>query len=361
MKYIYFFGLLFILISCKKNVEADSPEKLFENYKESVVLISSQFYYEIDFDGSKLYYSPSSEKKLFFTKEEILQNLSSSTGTGFIISENGEIITNRHVVNPKDENFKDEINNFRNNMRIVINEELVKYRDTLDRLKNYYSENSNYMDEYENEKIKTVYNQYLEKVKELNFEDYTFQYSDINKSTAKVIITKISIAFNDTHVTNSEDLQECVIIKISDKENVDLALIQTKNKNFNIRPKNIFNFKDNNPNLVGNPNETTERNIKNPVKINEDVYMIGFNRGFSLATTKQGIKSQFTSGKISQESDGERILYTIPTLEGSSGSPIIDKWGNLVGVNFAKITNSQSFSFGVPVYEVKKFYEEEIL
>lgn len=86
--------------------------------------------------------------------------------------------------------------------------------------------------------------------------------------------------------------------------------------------------------------------------------MIGFNRGFLLANTKQGIKSQFTSGKISQEGDGEKILYTIPTLEGSSGSPIVDKWGNLVGVNFAKLTNSQNFSFGVPVYEVKKFYEE---
>lgn len=54
----------------------------------------------------------------------------------------------------------------------------------------------------------------------------------------------------------------------------------------------------------------------------------------------------------------EKGYYTIPTLEGSSGSPIVDKWGNLVGVNFAKITNSQNFSFAVPVSEVKKFYEE---
>ena len=83
-----------------------------------------------------------------------------------------------------------------------------------------------------------------------------------------------------------------------------------------------------------------------------------FNHGFSLANTKQGIKSQFTSGTISQESDGERILYTIPTLQGSSGSPIIDKWGNLVAVNFAKISVTQSFSFGVPLKEVIKFYEE---
>ena len=168
----------------------------------------------------------------------------------------------------------------------------------------------------------------------------------------------MGIAYNDTHVTEFDDLQECVVVKTSENEKIDLALIQTKSKSFNTKPKFIFNFKDNNPNIIENPEKNKERNIKNPIKINEDVFMIGFNRGFSLANTKQGIKSQFTSGKISQENDGERILYTIPTLEGSSGSPIVDKWGNLVGVNFAKITNSQSFSFGVPVNEVKKFYEE---
>lgn len=357
-KYICFFGILFIISSCKKNIEPISPQELFEDYKSSVVLITTEYYYEIDYDGATLYYSPSSEKKLFFTKEEVLQNLSTSSGTGFAISQKGEIITNRHVINPKDENFKKEIDNFRNNMRLLINDELTRYQDTLNRLKTYYSDNQHFMDEYEREKINMVYNQYLEKYKSLNFEDYTFQYSDVNKLTAKTIVNRIGIAFNDTHVTNFEDLQECVIIKQSDKENIDLALIQTKNKNFNSKPTRILNFLDNNPNLVENPNEIKERSIKNPIKINDDVFMIGYNRGFALATTKQGIKSQFTSGKISQESDGERILYTIPTLEGSSGSPIIDKWGNLVGVNFAKITNSQSFSFGVPVYEVKKFYED---
>ena len=144
-----------------------------------------------------------------------------------------------------------------------------------------------------------------------------FNNVNFNNSSSKLVIYKLGIAYNDTYVTEFDDMQECVVVKLSDKENVDLALIQTKNKTFNTKPKSIFNFKDNNPNVFENPEKTKERDIKKPVKINEDVFMIGFNRGFSLANTKQGIKSQFTSGKISQENDGERILYTIPTLEGS--------------------------------------------
>ncbi|QYS87167.1 trypsin-like peptidase domain-containing protein [Flavobacterium oreochromis] len=178
---------------------------------------------------------------------------------------------------------------------------------------------------------------------------------DVQSTTSRLVIVSLGIAYNDTHITELDDLQECVVVKTSENPDIDLALIQTKSKKFDKQLNSIFNFKDNNPNIG---DEVKERDIKKPIKINEDVFMIGFNRGFNLANTKQGIKAQFTSGKISQESDGVRILYTIPTLEGSSGSPIIDKWGNLVAVNFAKISNTQGFSFGVPVYELKKFYEE---
>ena len=76
--------------------------------------------------------------------------------------------------------------------------------------------------------------------------------------------------------------------------------------------------------------------------------MIGYNQGFNLASTGNGIKTQFTSGTITQDPDDDRILYSIPTLGGSSGSPILNQWGELVAVNFAKTNDFQGFSFGVP-------------
>lgn len=358
MKKILLCVIILVFSGCVRKIDPISPEILFEKHKSAVVLIAHQFYYIIQSDNNTYYYSPSSEGKIFTSEDEVLKNLTVSTGTGFIISLDGEIITNRHVVNPKDDNYKVELYTFIKGKVAILSEKKNIYNDSIESLKSYYVDNSSYLEDYEKENLKEKYNELTSSQAVISeFTEYleSFNYND---ARIQLVSVNIGIAYDNTFVENWEDLQECVVIKESKDENVDLALVQTKNKLFNIMPTDIFNFEDNNPNIIENPRDNKERNIRNPVKVNADVYMIGFNRGFSLANTKQGIKSQFTSGKISQESDGERILYTIPTLEGSSGSPIIDQWGNLVGVNFAKLNDSQGFSFGVPVYEVKRFYDE---
>lgn len=345
-------------LSCHKNIEPELPENLFEKYKSSVVLIVNQYYYEIQSGRDTYYYSPSSLEKIYMSEEEVLKNLSSATGTGFIISNDGEIITNRHVVNPKDSDYKQELYSFIQKGISRISENAVKYNDSIEAIKSYYFENSSNMDYYQKEKFENKYSQ-LRESKNYAENSVTFlQGLDFSDAVITLVPVNIGIAYDNTFVTDWQDLQECVVIKESKDDNVDLALIQTKSKTLNKPPKFVLNFKDNNPNVAENPKENPERDIKVPVKVNTDVFMIGFNRGFTLANTKQGIKSQFTVGKVSQENDENRILYTIPTLEGSSGSPVIDKWGNLIAVNFAKLTNTQNFSFGIPVYEVKKFYEE---
>ena len=94
------------------------------------------------------------------------------------------------------------------------------------------------------------------------------------------------------------------------------------------------------------------------LKIDQSLYMIGYNAGPTLATTKQGIQVQMTSGKLSQLPDGERVLYSIPTVQGSSGSPVIDEKGRLVAVNFAKLVGSDNFNFGIPMNKIKNFIKQ---
>src|SRR5690606_27786282 len=77
------------------------------------------------------------------------------------------------------------------------------------------------------------------------------------------------------------------------------------------------------------------------------------------AHTGNGIKSQFTQGTITQDPDQNKILYSIPTLPGSSGSPVIDEWGNLVAVNFAKTGDFQGFSFGIPSLALTNLYNNK--
>jgi S1-C subfamily serine protease len=140
------------------------------------------------------------------------------------------------------------------------------------------------------------------------------------------------------------DFSECVALKKANEDEIDLAIIQLKNKR---TPLNIkYTFSLNNDIKLEKPN------------LNDNVYMIGFNHGISLANTGNGIKSQFTQGTITQDPDINRILYSLPTLPGSSGSPIIDKWGNLIAVNFAKTSDFQGFSFGIPSIKLTALYND---
>lgn len=49
------------------------------------------------------------------------------------------------------------------------------------------------------------------------------------------------------------------------------------------------------------------------------------------------------------------MLYTIPSMPGSSGSPIFDVYGRVIGVNFAGYLETQSFNFGIQPKQIKNF------
>ncbi len=39
------------------------------------------------------------------------------------------------------------------------------------------------------------------------------------------------------------------------------------------------------------------------------------------------------SGRIDRDRDGYSLVYTVSALPGMSGGPVLDRWGNLVGIN----------------------------
>ena len=138
------FHLLLVIILFSSSCETLTPEKIYEKYRASVVLIKNEFYFVIHFDnGLDFYYTigPNGQPILHDNESEASENASTAFGTGFFISENGEIATNRHVIFPEksQENVGEAINKYfyslRGELQKAINEKNVESS----KIEDYYS------------------------------------------------------------------------------------------------------------------------------------------------------------------------------------------------------------------------------
>ena len=179
-------------------------------------------------------------------------------------------------------------------------------------------------------------------------QNYISQLKRISASQIAVRChSKIGIAYNDSYVTGPSDFKPCTVEKESEDENVDLALIRIADA---VTPEGAAIFPTG-VDTKGNIKETSADKLT----LDQQLYLIGYNQGIALASTTEGIKAQLTSGKISQKPDNYRLLYTIPILQGSSGSPVVNSYGDLVAVNFAAVSGTQSFNFGIPIHQIRAF------
>ena len=156
--------------------------------------------------------------------------------------------------------------------------------------------------------------------------------------------SQFGIAYDGSSVASWDDFMKtpCTLKRVSQDANSDLALLQLDR---GVTPDGKYIF------------TIDETNIKvgDKLEINQPLYMIGYNRGVTLAQTTSGISAQFTSGTVTQQPDGNRVMYSIPAMQGSSGSPVVDDHGRVVAVNFAGTNGSDNFNFGIPVLRVATF------
>ena len=346
---LFFVGVF--LCSCNK-----TEKEINDLYSSGVVLVQNSGYYELKIDDElSVYFSNYSEEgdleNFTFDKDSIV--VATSYGTGFFVSEFGEIVTNHHVV-ASTVLEKEASKSLKKMFKAVKEECLVEYNE----YNNLMAELLNITTKYERNYSATGYisendyntyqnaSNYVKMCKEkLEYCEFLYRLVDnIDMSDAELkYANKVSIAYNDEYITSATDFVPCVVKKTDEKN--DLAIIQLSSKK-TPEDKAIFEILDE------NPMETSS--LFYPGK-NDKLIMIGFNLGPALALTENGVLSQCTSGMITQERDN-CYMYSIPSLHGSSGSPVVNQKGELVAINFAGLDFTQNFNYGIKVDFLRRLY-----
>ena len=377
------------MIACTSKKNSYTQEQLYEQTSSGVVLIQNTYYYKITLSNNGFYstnyvFSKLQDGELKNISHTISNNFnevndtikSTTFGTGFIISPRGTIVTNSHVINPTTN-------------KNLIYQALIRYlKEQIYYCNQQLEETRNRLEIFEreirdNKKLDSQgYAMMMEGIQSSRKWIDTFtQYRnnrirDLSLSNFDVeLCSEIKIAYNGSHITSSNDLIDCFVVK--DVPNYDLGIIQIADAN---EFWNVCKL-DDTPKWSCEPTHLggyiTYRNLysdfmipqdkyifnlyNNETRNNEEIklYMIGFNQGPTLALTNDGIKAQITQGYISQNTDSIKIMYSIPALQGSSGSPVVNQYGELVAINFAGINNTQGFNYGIRVERLREIVNDK--
>ena len=197
---------------------------------------------------------------------KVSSGISRSTGTGFFISSDGKMLTNKHVVSCSGDEKK--------------NEEYVKRT--------------------------------IQSVLAKNNLTVLAANLDVNYVTLS-----IGVVQNDTYIDNESSLIPCTILKVSEKDELDVAVLQTNNKMIP-RGSTYVDLSKSAP---------TDQLI-----LGYGICTIGFPKSFIIGQTSVGLEANNQSGEITQERGTYEYGHNITIHQGASGSPVYDKKGRFAGI-----------------------------
>lgn len=336
-----FFGYQYFKTE-SKTICLGTDTKIYDAYKDAVVLIKHRYGYFAKINGKEF------QLNVQDAKEETIY------GTGFFIDTNGNMVTNKHVLQPwnSSDEESEKVNTTTRNLRMKIASILTKdvpeneYESFIDR---NWSHASVSYDEGDGE---GDYEETSEETSEPAGEEFvssnetTTDTSAVSTDIAASIPVKDYVAIDDIEVyVKTLDIEvalhdsndtwiNCEINKVSEDNNIDLGILQLADHKTPASVTNIINL----DNAIDDDKSLAP---------GQKAIMVGYPMGMDLAQTNSGIKVQLYNGQISKESDGNKIQYSITSTHGASGAPIFNECGQLIAVNFSGVDQVQGINFGI--------------
>lgn len=299
------FGVYWYISEQNKNKEWSS-DRIFNHYKTSVAFIYNESGYAVTLGG----YSPSeidsrlSEYDIVHVdgRGEVKAGAQGASGTGFFISDDGRLLTNRHVLFPMQEE--------EHAIRAIKNE----FSD----LMVYLAQNA------DTRKEAAIYRELGRNI------------------DVRYVNTFTGIALNDTHVANKNELIPATPLRKSDNLAVDVAMLQINNKK---TPEGI---------TIVNVNDIPS---KDELKPGHKIFTIGFPKGLTIGATPVGIQANNQSGEVTQERGENQFGHNMLIDHGASGSPVFDSHGKFAGIVSSCFERDikQGYNQAVNADKVKQF------
>ncbi len=302
-----------------------------QNARDAVVYVRARFHYEVTVDDNIL----NSDHKGLLT---LVSDDTLYQATAFFIDEKGRMATNRHVAVPWAEEYRKEgvTEELISDYKKFINESLgVSSIDVL-------------MTFAQDQAIKQLQRSELGQAiidESTSFSDVMAKIEIIRHSKVVISgeISDITVGYAGKFYNFEDDFDRCHVLAESGTKDQDIAILELNNK---VTPDHILSW--------FSMNNVFEDNL---VPQQDELTVVGYPFGIEWNQSQQtkSLEPNIKKTRCSKQPDKYEFEFQESSIGGSSGSPIFNEKGQLVGILSSGI-RSQTISMAVQAKFLKKLY-----
>ena len=312
-----------------------SDTELYSRFNHSIVMVLGIYHYEVTVGDlpmeklkglipEKVFYvegmprpvdvSDMSQNQYIERLNEITENQGMGSGTAFFISQDGQLLTNLHVVKP------------------------WLFGNAEEAIKNYYAQIL----------AKAIAKQDLVNI----FSGFgaTGLTAYVSQVKVKGVLDNIALV-PQGEIFDPDNFIKCKILSAGEDKKKDIALIQTVSKRLPTSDCTYVNVTDS--------MDISEESLA----VGKHVYTLGFPAGLNGLLQKEGSASGIQviaqGGTIIQQNSEFDFGYNAPTTGGASGSPVFNDQGMLIGIHHQGMSRieTQGYNYGVKAKYIKELLD----